>query len=421
MIPSEKAHDINEYLEGHLPEYLSLLKDMVSINSFTANPQGVNELGLLTANAFAALGFVAETVQSDNPLYGRHLILTRAGRETSGRPSAKIGLVSHLDTVFPAAEELRNEFHWRDEDERIYGPGVVDIKGGTVMIYMILAALQAADPEVFDSTTWVVLLDASEEAGGADFGRLCVERLQENALACLIFEAGNWTGKRAHLVVARKGMAIYRIEVEGKAAHAGSSHAQGANAVVQLADVIERICRLTDYERDLTFNVGTVAGGTVINRVPHFAAASAEMRAFDEDIFEEGIASMLAFNELSTVRSNDGQFACRVKTEVIGKVQPWSRNAQTDRLYAVWEETAAKLGLETLPEQRAGLSDGNYFWRELPTLDGLGPAGGNAHCSERSADGSKEQEYVVVASFVPKALLNTMAILQLLEQTHDRE
>jgi glutamate carboxypeptidase len=128
---------IEQYLTANLPAYLDLLQSMVAINSFTANPAGVNALGELTARAFANLGFTAETVQSVNPNYGKHLILTRNGR--TGR---KIGLVSHLDTVFPEAEEQANDFRWRPESgpagERIYGPGTVDIKGGTVLIYMVL-------------------------------------------------------------------------------------------------------------------------------------------------------------------------------------------------------------------------------------------------------------------------------------------
>jgi glutamate carboxypeptidase len=66
-------------------------------------------------------------------------------------------------------------------------------------------------------------------------------------------------------------------------------------------------------------------------------------------------------------------------------------------------------------EERGGLSDGNLIWDNVPTLDGLGPWGDNDHCSERSADGSKLPEYVEVSSFVPKAALNTVAILKLLE------
>ena len=391
-----------------------MLEQMVAINSFTANPAGVNGLGDVTARDFAALGFVAESIQSENALYGKHLVLTRNGRSSNTHQPAKIGLVSHLDTVFPEAEELRNDFHWRIEEDRIYGPGVVDIKGGTIMIYMILSTLHAVAPKIFESVTWIVLLDASEETGGEDFGRLCVDRLGDDPLACLIFEPGNNSGNRPHLVVARKGMVVYRVEVEGKAAHAGSSHEKGANAVLQMADVIQRVSQMTDYKRDLTFNVGTVAGGTVINRVPHFASASIEMRAFAMDVYEEGIAKMLDLNNLSTVSTAAGDYACRVKTMVLYKVLPWPRNEGSDYLFAVWQKTAQFLGLEAVAEERAGLSDGNYFWDALPTLDGLGPAGGNAHCSERSSDGSKEQEYALLSSFVPKAHLNTMAILRLI-------
>jgi glutamate carboxypeptidase len=406
-------------LQQNLPRHLAMLERMVGINSFTANPAGVNELGLLTAEIFAPLGFTAETIQSANPLFGCHLILTREGRKVNGRPAPKIGLVSHLDTVFPAAEEQRNDFCWQRQGERIYGPGTVDIKGGTIMIHMILSALRELFPQQFEAVTWVILFDASEETSSRDFGRICVDRVTEEALACLIFEPGNWLGERPYIAVARKGMAIFRVEVEGKSAHAGSAHEQGANAIVQLAEVIERLSKMTDYERRLTVNVGTVAGGTVTNRVPHFASANLEMRAFDNDVFLGAVADILALNELSTVSSHDGAFSCRVKVEMLTKVFPWPPNPRTDRLFQVWQSAAGALGYQALAEERAGLSDGNYFWHQLPTLDGLGPAGGNAHCSERSEDGSKEPEYVLASSFVPKALLNTMAILRLIDRANE--
>ncbi len=418
----ELSQRIKDYLKQQLPDSLNLLEQMVAINSFTSNPVGVNELGGFTAREFAALGFKAETIQSVDLLYGKHLILTRNGRSSNSKPAPIIGLVSHLDTVFPADEELRNDFHWRVQEDRIYGPGVVDIKGGTIMIFMILSALQAVVPDIYNAITWIVLLDANEETGGQDFGKLCVDRLGPDALACLIFEPGSWSDKqRPHIVVARKGMVVYRIEVEGKAAHAGSAHDQGANAVLQMADVIKQICQMTDYERNLTCNVGTVTGGTVINRVPHFASASVEMRAFSIDTYEEGIAQMMALNNLSTVSTAKGDFACRVTVMVLNQVLPWPRNEGSEKLLATWCETAKNLGLEVIPEERAGLSDGNFFWDALPTLDGLGPAGANAHCSERSADGSKDQEYVLISTFVPKAHLNTMAILQLVTNSlvHD--
>lgn len=398
-----------------MPFYLDMLRQMVAINSFTANPMGVNMLGEVTARLFADLGFAAETVQSVTPRYGEHLILTRPGQSRH-----KIAMVSHLDTVFPAEEEIRNQFAWREEGDRIYGPGTVDIKGGTVMMYMVLDALQEFFPELFNQINWYVLLDASEEALSDDFGSLTLRRLEDEALAYLVFEGGNTLDNREFsLVVARKGMVNYRVTAEGRAAHAGAAHRDGANAIVQMAHVVEHIAGLTDYKRELTFNVGTISGGTVTNRVPHEAEAGVEMRAFSPAVFEQGVGQMMALNGRSDVTNANGKFACRVDVEVLRRTEPWPRNEATDRLLAIWQEAAGPLGLRVVHEERGGLSDGNLTWQKIATIDGLGPAGGNSHCSERSEDGSKEQEYVIVSSYVPKALLNVMAIKGLIEAAGD--
>jgi glutamate carboxypeptidase len=406
---------LEKYLKDNLPTYLDLLRQMVAINSFTANPEGVNRLGAFTAELFAALGFQAEYVQSVNPRYGRHLVLSRQGDLLpSGSPAYPLGMLSHLDTVFPPEEELRNDFVWRPDGRRIYGPGTVDIKGGTVMMYMVLDALRTFAPQVFERVTWTLLLDASEEALSVDFARLCLQRLPENTLACLVFEGGTNSSDTFPLVVARKGRAAYRVKVEGKSAHAGNFHANGANAILQMAHTIQKIAALTDYEKQITFNVGTVKGGSVINRVPHYAEAHVEMRAFSPEVFDAGVAAMLALDGSSDIASADG-YRCKVSVELGETTAPWPLNPGTQRLYDLWEQAADLAGLRLAQEQRGGLSDGNLLWEHYPTLDGLGPAGNNAHCSERSPDGSKEQEYVYVGSFVPKALLNTLAITKLVE------
>jgi glutamate carboxypeptidase len=397
------------YLEPRFPFYLELHRRMVAVNSFTANAGGVNALGELTAGIFADLGFSAEMVQSANPGFGKHVILTRPGR--SGR---QIALVSHLDTVFPPEEEQRNAFFWRQDGDRIYGPGTVDIKGGTVMIYMVLDALRQVAADVYDDMGWVILLDASEETMSEDFGRLSIDRLGGNTLAYLVFEPGNTPDYRDFsLVVARKGMIVYRITAEGRAAHAGANHKDGANAIVQLAQTIQSVAGLTDYSRDLTFNVGTVTGGTVTNRVPHHAVADVEMRAFSPEVFDDGLRRMLALDGQSEVASANGGYPARIAVEVLRRTEPWPRNEQTLRLLGLWQTAAAELGFHVKAEDRGGLSDGNLTWQAIPTLDGLGPAGANAHCSECSPDGSKDQEYVLLPSFLPKALLNVAAILKL--------
>ncbi|HRQ40755.1 MAG TPA: M20/M25/M40 family metallo-hydrolase [Chloroflexota bacterium] len=409
MPEAQLIEQIKNYLQTHEAEYLALLEQMVNINSFSANPQGVNALGEVTAVAFSRLGFNAETIQAENPLYGRHLWLTRHGRSHH-----QIVLISHLDTVFPAEEEERHDFHWRRVQRRIYGPGAIDIKGGTVLIYMLLDALQQHRPDLFNAVTWHIGLNACEEVSEDDFGRLCRARLGEDTLACLVFEAGYMRGHTFQVVVARKGMANYHIEVEGKAAHAGSAHAKGANAIVQMAEVIKQIHHFTDYKKDLTFNVGTVMGGTVSNRVPHYAAASVEMRAFDTAVYQQGVHDMLSLNELTSIGSANGDFTCRTQVMITGQTQPWPVNPATERLLAIWQEAGETLGYTVRREERGGLSDGNHLWAHIPTLDGLGPSGGNAHCSERSDDGRKEQEYLYVPSLIPKTLLNVTAVVKLL-------
>ncbi len=402
--------ELNAFFEENFDSYMQMLRSMVDINSFTVNPEGVNQLASVTADHFAALGFSAESVPSTTPEYGDHLVLTRAG---SG--PHRVGLVSHLDTVFSAEEEQRNDFSWRIEGERIYGPGTVDIKGGTVVIYMMMAGLQLVDPDLFNSVTWVVLLNSAEERGDEDFQHVGLKHLGENALGYLVFEGGRKADENFEVLVARKGMASYTVEVAGRASHAGTTHDAGANAIVQMADVVQKIAALTDYDRDLTFNVGTISGGVVTNRVPHACTVEVEMRCYDDKTFNDGVAAMLALDGYSSVTSPRDGFACVTHVELTRKTQPWPENEASQTLFEHWRAAAEELDFVAVPSKRGGLSDGNYLWNKLPTLDALGPSGANAHCSERSDDGSKDQEYATRDSFLPKAVLNVLAIRKLVQ------
>jgi glutamate carboxypeptidase len=405
-------YEISRHLEGLLPDALKLLEKMVAINSFTANREGVNELGKLTAEIYAELGFRSRFVPTVNRERGDHLILESDGRSAGEQPV--IAMISHLDTVFPEEEERRNHFYWRQEGDRIYGPGTVDIKGGTIIIYLVLLTLQALYPHVFESTRWILLFNAAEEILDPGFGQTARSIIPLDALACLVFEAGRMREKRFSIVAARKGMATYQVEAEGKAAHAGSSHHHGANAITQLARAVDAIAELTDYERNITFNVGSFQGGTVSNRVPHHAVARGELRAYSASLMEEGINSLLSLENNNSVKSHAGDYSCSVRVKIRQRWGPWPPNESTDALLALWQQAAHEMGMEVERQERGGLSDANFIWDHVPTLDGLGPSGGNAHCSERSADGTKEQEYLDAPSIVPKATLNVLALLRLL-------
>ncbi len=404
------AAKLNAYLKAELPAALEFLRQMVGINSFTLNPVGVNRLARFTAEHFAALGFTAEYVDSTNPKYGQHLVLTRRG---SGAQS--IAMISHLDTVFPPEEEARNSFHWSVEGDRIFGPGTHDIKGGTMMMWLVLKALQAHAPEVFERITWKLFWNSSEETFSPDFGVVCAQRFEKNTLAALVFEAEGRLGEECLMVLARKGRATWRVTVTGRGSHAGGKHRHGANAAVQLGQLLPRLAAITDYSRELTVNVGTINGGTVLNRVPHEAVAEGELRAFDAATYKSGVEKLLALAGPGEVTSPADGFRCEVKVEILTESRPWPRNAATDRLCDLWVKAGQELHLPVGGHERGGLSDGNQIWDIVPTLDGLGPWGDGDHCSERSADGSKLPEYVAISGIVPKAAINVLAIAKLAE------
>lgn len=391
------------------PAAFDMLRRMVEINSFTGNPEGVNRLGAFTAECFAPLGFSAEFVPSSNPAWGRHLVLTRPGRSGSS-----VAMIAHLDTVFPPEEELRNHFVWSVEGDRLFGPGTHDIKGGTVMMWLVLSALREESPAAFEAVTWKLLWNSSEEEYSPDFGDVCRARFDAGTLAALVFEAEGRAGNETLLVAARKGRGTWRATASGRGSHAGGGHDRGANAVVQLGRTVQRLAELTDYASGLTFNVGTIAGGTGLNRVPHTAEARGEFRAFTPDAYARGKAALLALAGPGDVRSPADGFPCQVKVEILTESRPWPRNPGTDRLIEIWQRAGRELGQPVGSEERGGLSDGNSLWDAVPTLDGLGPWGENDHCSERSADGSKVPEFVLASAFVPKALLNLAAILELI-------
>lgn len=401
---------LRKFIDGQMPATWEFLRQMVSINSWTLNPAGVERLGRFTAEQFAALGFTAEFVPSANPQFGHHLVMTRRGKSPRS-----LALISHLDTVFPPEEEERNNFHWSVEGDRIYGPGTQDIKGGTAMMRLVLLAIQAHAPKIFEDFTWKLIWNSSEEMFSPDFGDVCRRHFDAGTLAALIFESEGRLGDEHLMVVARKGRASWRVTVNGRGAHAGGKHPHGANAAVQLGHLLPRIAALTDYARDLTFNVGTVGGGTVLNRVPHEAVAEGEFRAFTTEAYKHGKAGLLALAGPGEVKSPADGFRCQIKVEILTESPPWPRNAATDRIYQYFERAGKETDYPVNRQERGGLSDGNLIWDAVPTLDGLGPWGDNDHCSERSADGSKVPEYVEVCGFAPKAVKNVVAILKLIE------
>lgn len=400
-------------LEQNLSGTINFLRELVEINSFTGNREGVNENARRVIREFAPLGFsVEKRYPCHSPGAGDHLILDTGG------DGPVIACIAHLDTVFSEEEERANHFHWQPAEEgRIYGPGTFDMKGGTAMIRLMLKTLVETDSEFFRSIRWILAFNAAEERLVTDFSEACFSYFPGETLACLVFEPDS--GARGEepsfrILEARKGIVKFLLEVTGRGAHAGGQHRMGANAIVQIARVVGRLQAMTDYERGITVNVGAISGGTAHNRVPHHATAELEMRAYDQSLYQQTREAIHALAGVGDITAAADGFPCHVTLKEIGDVPPWPKNARTDALIACWKSAASECGLALASVARGGISDGNFLARRHPTLDALGPRGGNAHVSERSADGAKVPEFVDATSFVPKALINLLAIRRLL-------
>jgi glutamate carboxypeptidase len=404
---------VEESIASHANQALLWLRQWVNLNSFTLNTEGVNRLGLSTARAFEELGFIAEYVDSREPAAGRHLSLVKPG---SGDRS--VVLIGHLDTVFPPEETERLKFGWREEGDRVYGPGVIDMKGGTAIAWLTLRVLAETWPELYHRTGFHYFLNATEEGHHFHFGEVVHERLPKNPVACLVMEPEVITERSEpnafRAITARKGGARFVLEVAGHGAHAGSSHEKGANAIRQLARLVEAAEALTNDAKKVTVNVGTITGGESPNRVPHHARAEGDLRAFHQAALEETRSALQNLENTPPLRSRDGLRECRVQVRIARVLPPMEETDGARKLVGIWNQAAAQFGRRVEAGSRGGMSDGNLLFADIPTLDGLGAPGANMHCSEHNPAAGKEAEYLDLPSFRPKALLNTLALIELL-------
>ncbi len=355
------------------------LRRLVEVNSFTGNRAGVSQVGRLVEEMFLPLGFLARRI-------GDHLVL-----EKEGARGPKLLLVGHLDTVYP------ENFPWREERGRIYGPGVCDMKGGIVVMAMALREFPVT-PDV------TLLFNASEEGGCADFAAIARSFVRPETRACLVYEPGLEAEDGATtLVIQRKGSGRFRVSVTGREAHSGHSHEKGASAIRELARVVERIEAKTDYKRGVTFNVGTIEGGTTVNSVPGRATCSLDLRAWTPEDFAWGRDQALGLAGEGSVPGT------RVEVTERPGYPPWPEYEGSRRLGELACSLGADVGLKLVAQRRGGGSDGCHVCDLVPTLDGLGPVGRNAHVST-----GPDAESVDPASFVPRAKLSAALIRKLL-------
>jgi glutamate carboxypeptidase len=361
--------------------YLEALAELVAVDSGTDSPDGVNRMAdrmteLLTADGWSLTRTATRPVADRR--FGDVLVARRRGAG-----GATILLLGHLDTVFPDGTAAQRPL--RIEEGRAYGPGVSDMKAG------LLTGLHAAGvlfDAGFDGFGEVVFLLNPDEERGSPASRPFVVDEVERADAVLVLEAARENGD---VVTSRKGVTTARIEIEGRAAHAGVEPERGRSAVLEAARKIETLHQLNDRWPGATVNVGVVHAGTRSNVVPERAALDIDVRAATEDALvavEAEVERIGALCEVDGVRST---------ATLVKEVRPMERTPGTARLFEAAQAIARELGFELGEAATGGASDANTSSAlGVPTLDGLGPIGGDDH---------SEREWMDVASVVPRTAL----------------
>lgn len=347
------------------------LRKIIEINSWTKNKEGVDKNGEIFAYWLQNLDFQLSRYPRQE--IGDHLHFI-----SSHKDGKKLLLLGHLDTVFPP-----DTFEAFKEDEKwIYGPGVCDMKGGN---YVALQALRNAY-EKFGSIHNIDFLLVSDEETGSDDSKHLSAKLAEDYDYCMVFEAA---GVHNEVVVGRKGVGTFFIDIEGIAAHAGNHYSNGADANLEAAHKLIQLVALTNLEKQTTVNVGKISGGIGANTISPKAHLTFELRYTNTQERDRVLRSIEKIVTHSHVEGTVSTLSGGIQRDVM---QP-SSEQQT---FINHINILCNVTLST--EERGGVSDANIISSQgVATLDGWGPYGDGDHTiHERASKKSFEERIDLV-------------------------
>jgi len=376
-------------VDARAAEAIDLLERAVNINSGSMNFDGVREVGVLFRGELDALGFETEWV--DGAAWDRagHLVARRDGR------GPRLLLIGHLDTVFEPSSPYQS---FTREGDRAQGPGVVDMKGGDVVIIHALKAL--AGTGQLDDMSITVFMTGDEERSGRplDLARATLIQAAEEADIVLAFENGDSDPKTA--VVARRGSTGWRLDVTGTAAHSSQLFQRevGAGAVYEASRILMEFHERLAGEPLLTFNPGVMLAGTDVdydafaaggsafgksNVVAQSAVVTGDLRTITLEQLENARATMrfVVMQSLprtsATITFDDGY-------------PPLAPTDGNRRLLAMFSQVSQDLGygeVTAVDPRNAGAADVSFTAGFIDTaIDGLGPGGGNDHTVDEWID-----------------------------------
>lgn len=366
--------------ENDLAAQLELIRTMVELESPTTEKSSVDALGDFVARCMRERGAVVQRFPQNTA--GDHWL----GRWGDG--AGGILLLAHLDTVHALGSI--GDMPWRVSGGRAYGPGVLDMKSGVAIAMTAIDALHRAS---LLPGSPVDLLCTSDEETGSHTSRSLIEDLAADRALVLCMEPGLPDGA---VKTWRKGIGDFRVEVVGRAAHAGANPEAGVNAIVEMTHVIRHLSALEDSSKGTTVSIGVVGGGTRINVVPASCFAEVDMRVLEEAEMERLNAAM---SSLAPTLAG-----ARISFEGGWNRPPMPRSPVMAESFERARRIASELGIQLTEGGTGGGSDANFVAPlGVPVLDGLGAVGNGAH---------SEREYIEVASLPTRTALVAALISQ---------
>lgn len=355
-------------------EILADILRWASVESPSVTPEAVARMFALAEADFRAAGATIEhreVPEADSPVM--------LARFPGAREGPGILVLGHLDTVHPVGS-LAGPLPLRVEGDRLYGPGVLDMKGG---LCLALYALRRVRAEGRRTTLPVTFMMIPDEELGSPGTRALIEAEARRHKVVLVPEPA----RQGKLVSGRHAFARYTLRTRGRPAHAGADNRAGRSAIRAMASLIETVESATDMDRLVSFSVGVVNGGLFVNVVPIECTAQVLCVASSA----ENLAFVHAF--MAGLRSPDPDVALEVAR---GPERPLFQASEgTLALVGLAREAAAEIGLQLEHGQFGGGSDGNFTGAlGIPTLDGLGVVGAGAHT---------HGEHLVIPELAPRA------------------
>jgi glutamate carboxypeptidase len=364
LTPSELAAACG-FITQQTDEIVDMIRRIVAIESPSGDHDGSCAVVKLLTEKARALPSINSIEAISSPNYGEHFLIRAFPSQDADRPATL--LLGHTDTVHPRGT-VNSSQPLRENGDRLYGPGIFDMKGTCVLALEVLNCLANLDIE---PPRPVTLLLTCDEESGSTTGRMLVEQEARRAAQVLVLEPPACGGC---VKTSRKGVGLWTVAAQGVASHAGLDPEAGASAILELARQTERLHSLSDASRGTTFNVGVVRGGTRSNVVAEKAEMEVDVR------FTTGAEANRVEQLMNTLQPFDE----RVRLTVSGGINrgPLERTESVAKLFHHAQSIAAQLGWQLEERSVGGASDGNFVAAlNVPVLDGLGIDGDGAHAA----------------------------------------